>query len=681
MTVFNKEKIKNIALVGHMASGKTSLLESLAYVGNLINKKGEVEKKNTISDFTQEEQAHLFSTSTALTPITWKDTKINFLDTPGSNEFIADTIHALSVCNGAVLVIDASKGVEVGAIRIWRELKAQHIPAIVYLNKMDKDNVNFDEVMQNIKSKLGKNALAFCYPIGHGHEFEGFVNVVEMKARMFKDGVVTEGEIWPNKRAKAEELYELVKEAVAETSEELLEKFFAGEELQKDDIRKGLNSGIMAGDFAPVMVGASLSNVGTQTLLDMIVDLFPSVEEKGFKVVKDEKEEILKYDEKKPFSGYVFKTLIDPFVGMINYINVRTGSLKVGQEFYIDGKAEKISQLFTLIGKTQVPVDQVFAGDICCASKTPSLYTGATIADKTVTYKFVKEVVPSPTIFMAIVPKNKQDDDKISQALQKIAQEDQSFELVRNKETKQFLIGGQGLIHISCILEKLKNAYRVEVDTEKQKVIYRETIKNKVQAEGRYIKQSGGSGYYGVVVMSFEPVEGESLFTEQIFGGSVPRNYWPAVEKGFYEALEHGPLAGYPVINVKATLLDGKFHPVDSNELAFKNAAIIAFKEATKNAKKVILEPIVKLEIKISDEYLGDVLGDISKRRGRVLGMQHNEDFQIVVCEVPEAEIISYTIDLKAMTQGAGTFTREFVRYEEVLPTLVDKIIAEAKIE
>ena len=679
MKEFKKENIRNIAVIGHMGSGKTSLVEALAYAAKLISKKGEVEKKNTISDFSAEEQAHTFSTSTSLIPVEWNDTKINFLDIPGSNEFIADTIHCLSVCNGAILVIDASKGVEVGAVRIWGELREQKIPAIVFVNKMDKDNINFEDVLADIKNKLGKKALPFCYPIGHGANFEGFVNVIEHNARIFKNGVMTIDEVWEEKLPKINNLWESITESVAETSEELLDKYFSGEELSKEDIKQGLQTGLMAGDFAPVLCGAALTNVGVQVLLDMVTTYVPPITSRYY--LLNDGETVGPLDENEPFTGYVFKTLIDPFVGMINFIHVKTGSLRAGQEVYLDGKPVKVSQLFSLMGKTQLPMDVAYAGDIVCASKTPALYTGATLLEKGVSREYYRKPIPNPTIFIAVVPKNTHDDDKISQALQKLLQEDESFELVRNKETKQLLIGGQGMMHISNLLEKLKNNYKVDVNTEKQKVVYRETFKNKVEAEGRYIKQSGGAGYYGVVKMSFEPHDGDNLFTEEIFGGSVPKGYFPAVEKGFHEALEHGPLAGYPVINIKTVLLDGKYHDVDSNELAFKNAAILAFKKASESAKKVLLEPIVKLEIKISDEYLGDVLGDINKRRGRVLGMDRKDEYQVVTVEVPEAEIISYTIDLKAMTQGAGKFKREFVRYEEVLPQIAEKIIQEARIE
>ena len=389
----------------------------------------------------------------------------------------------------------------------------------------------------------------------------------------------------------------------------------------------------------------------------------------------------LKYDETKPFLGYVFKTTVDPFIGTISYIIVVNGSLKVGQEAITNGETVKINQSFMLMGKQQLAYDTAYAGDIVCVGKLDALQTGNTLAEKGVATLIKKPALPTPTYFRAILPKSKKDEDKLSSALQKLSLEDQSFEIVRNKETRQQLVGGQGSVHIDSILEKMKNMFKVEVTTEKQKIVYREAIRNTCQAEGRYVKQSGGAGYYGVVVMKFEPCEEDSFWTEEIFGGSVPKGYFPPIEKGFFEALETGPLAGFPVIHVHATLLDGKYHPVDSNELAFKNAAKDAFKKACddKATKKIILEPIMKVVVNVSDEYLGDILGDVNKRRGRVLGMNKVGDSQVVECEIPEAEIITYNIDLKALTQGDGTFTREFVRYEEVPANVAEKVIEQAK--
>ena len=455
-----------------------------------------------------------------------------------------------------------------------------------------------------------------------------------------------------------------------------MEKFFGGEELSVEEIASGLKAGLVTESVVPVVLANSVQNVGVKELLDLVVSLFPSMAETKplASNVSD-----LKYDETKPFAGYVFKTTVDAFIGTISFVLIVNGSLKVGQEIVVDGKTEKVNQTFTICGKNQSPYTVAYAGDIVCIAKLASLYTGASLNEKGNSVVFTKPECPKPTYYRAMQPKNKSDEDKLSGALQKLALEDQSFEIIRNKETKQQLIGGQGSVHIDILLEKMKNMFKVEVTTEKQQIVYREAIRSNGEAEGRYVKQSGGAGYYGVVVMKFEPCEEDSYFTEEIFGGSVPKNYFPPIEKGFYEALETGPLAGFPVINVHATLIDGKYHPVDSNELAFKNAAKDAFKKACEKIRKIILEPIMHVQVKVSDEYLGDILGDVNKRRGRVLGMNKVGDYQIIDCEIPEAEIITYNIDLKALTQGDGVFTREFVRYEEVPANVAEKVIEAAK--
>ena len=685
MKEYFKKDIKNIVLMGHMGSGKTTLVEALAYVGKSIAKKGEVDKKTSISDYTVEEQTHKFSVSAASVPVYYNDVKLNFIDLPGLNEFVYDQYNCLPIASSAILVLDATKGVEVGTMRAWRAIRKQGIPAFVVVNKMDKENIHFDKILDQIKEKLGNHVLPFMYPLGKADSFEGFANVVDLTARRFQGSEIVDSTIDQDKLDKVNELHSAVVEAVAESSEELLEKFFSGEELTVDEINGGLRQAIAAGDVTPILLASGIKDMGAKVMLDLINNLLPSMDEyRGLKALDaSEKEMVVKVDDNAPFAGYVFKTLVDPFIGTISFVFVANGQLAQGQTVFVDDKAATVGPLFTLLGKQQNPVDVAHAGDIVCVSKMPQLYTGASLLEKGLNIRFVKATLPNPTIYKAILPKNKADEDKLSSSLQKLALEDQSFEIVRNKETKQQLIGGQGAIHIDLVLEKMKNMFKVDVNTDKQKIVYRETLKSKAQAEGRYVKQSGGSGYYGVVVMSFEPTEGDSVFTEQIFGGAVPKNYFPAVEKGFFEALEAGPLAGYPVINVKAVLLDGKYHPVDSNELAFKNAAKLAFKESCSKAKLALLEPIMSLKITVSDEYLGDILGDINKRRGRVLGMHQSSDgnFQVVEAEVPEAEIVTYTLDLKAMTQGDGVFSREFLRYEEVPGNVAEKVIAEAKAE
>jgi len=686
MKEYSSEFLKNVIILGHLGSGKTSLTESLAYVSGAIEKKGEVDKKNTISDFTPEEQAKLSSLSTGVVPVEFKNFKFNFLDAPGADEMIGDITYALKAASGAVLVLDATKGVEVGAEKMWKEIRKHNLPAIIFINKMDKENVKFETVLDNIRSKFGKQAVPFCLPIGKQAEFSGFADIVELKARIYDGNACVDGEIYPDKMDRVLALRQELIENVAGADEVLLEKYFGGEELTMEEIKHGLHLSVQSLEAVPVMVGSATKDVGPLTLLHMIREYFPSVSElgvnKGFKI--DSEDEIKRaYVDSEPFSALVFKSLIDPFVGTINIMLVKSGTIKKDQEVYVSNlkETQRVSQLFLLQGKTQIPVETVHAGDICAIAKMDGVVTGSTISDKKSPIVYDKITSPSPTMYIAVHPKNKADEDKLSNALNKLHVEDPTFEIRRNKETSQLLIGGQGSIHLNYVVDKMKNMFKVDLDSEEQQIVYREAIRAVATAEGRYVKQSGGSGYYGVVVMRFEPIMDKDYeFTEEVFGGAVPRNYFPAVDKGLQETLEHGILAGFPVIGVRGILTDGKYHPVDSNELAFKMAASIAFKEACKTAKPTILEPIHKIVVTVKDEYMGDVLGDVNKRRGRVMGMEPAEDgYQKIVAEVPEVEITKYTIDLKAMTQGSGTFTRDFLRYEEVPGNLIPKIIEEHK--
>ena len=680
MKEYTTKEIRNIAILGHQGSGKTSISEALLFVGKAIEKKGEVERKNTVSDYLVEEQNKLTSLSLSLLPVEWKDYKLNFIDVPGSDEFVGDLTQALSVVKGAIIMVDASKGVEVGTERVWNEIRKRHIPAIIYINKMDKENVKFEKVLDDIREKLGKKAVPFCWPIGHDENFEGFVNVIEMKARIYDGTNSHDAEIWEEKRPKVNELHDLILESVAETSEELLDLYLAGEEIPEAKIKEALRQGIMEGELTPVIVGSATKTIGVRTLLNMLVDYLPAPNELRPLVGKDAKtnESVTRNtSDSEPFSAYVFKTVVDPFMGAINILKINSGTLKLGQEVVISNKGEskKISNLFGMRGKSQIQVDLFHAGDMAAVAKIDGIETGDTLADPKSQIIYEPVDIPTPVIYIAVHPKNKNDEDKISMALNRLNLEDPTFEIKRNKETSQLLLGGQGMTHLGYVFERMKTMFKVDVEVDEQKIVYRETIKKSVQAEGKHKKQSGGAGQFGHVWIRFEPSQQIFEFTEDVFGGAVPRNYFPAVEKGLIESFENGPLAGFPVINIRATLYDGSYHPVDSNEISFKLAAALAFREACKSAQPTILEPIVKVQVTVKDQFVGDVMGDMNKRRGRVLGMDQTEGFQVVVAEVPEAEIVKYAIDLKAMTQGSGQFTREFLRYEEVPHHLIDKIV------
>ena len=682
--IYNADNIRDVAILGHLGSGKTTLVETFAYATGLIKQKGEVEKKNTISDYSDEEHNRTSSINASVVPVYYNDHKINLIDLPGNDDFVGEILSVTRLIKGAILVIDAASGVQVGTIKHWHTLRRRNIPTIIYVNKMDKENVNFEDILSEIRTKLGKNAVPFTYPIGHEVNFDGFVNVVDLKARRYNGKECVDDEIYPDKRAKVYELHNTICEAVASTNEELLEKFFNGEELTREEIHKGLRDGVLNGELIPVIVGSATKSIGIHTLLNMMIDYLPCPSDlKPYLVETDKGEKVeRKTLDTEPFSAYVFKTIVDPYAGIINIFKVNSGVLKLGDDIYVSqtDKTEKISTLFNICGKNLTNVNEVHAGDIAATTKLSNVRSSYTLCSpkNIVTYKPVK--YPTAVIFLALVPKNKADEDKLSQVLQKIMLEDPTAEVKRNQETKQLLLGGSGLSHLSYILEKMKNLYKVEVKTEDPKIVYRETITKEAVGDGRYIKQSGGAGYYGVVQMRFSPSD-KTEFTEEVFGGAVPKNYFPAVEKGFLEALGQGLLAGFPVINIKATLLDGKYHPVDSNEMAFKMAAILAFKDAYMKANPIILEPIYKISVNVNNQYLGDVLSDLNQKRAKVIEMNdQGNGNQEIVATVPEAEILNYAQELKAITQSSAYFNREFLDYEEVPAYLKDKVIEQNKL-
>jgi len=684
MKEYKTKNLRNIALLGHLGSGKTSLTESLLNVSGVTVNKGEVERKNTKSDFLVEEQTRGSSMQTSLIPIESNDCKLNFLDVPGNDELISELYHALEVVKGAVILIDATKGVEVGTERVWNEIRRRRIPAVLFINKMDKENIDYEALLEDIRTKLGKRAVPFTYPIGRKEDFEGFVNVVEMKARIYNGKTCEDAEIWEEKQPKVDQLREMIMESVAETSEELLEKYFGGETITDEEITKALNYAIINGELTPVLVGSVLKNIGVNTLLKMLIDFLPSpdlLKELEAKKVDSDEVVHIKTEDTEAFSGFVFKTMIDPFIGTISFIKINSGTLKPGDEVYHaqTNSTLKINTLMTMIGKEQIPIDIAHAGDIVVTTKLDELKTGHTLSDPKHKVVFDTIDLPTPVIYQAIEPEHEKDEDKISMALTKLNIEDPSFDIRRNKETGQLLIGGYGISHIKYITDRMKNLYKVSVSFEEQKIVYRETIKKKGIGEGKHRKQSGGAGQFGHVFIRFEPTEEEFVFAEEVFGGAVPKSYFPAVEKGLIRTFEKGPLAGFPVIHVKATLYDGSYHSVDSNEISFVMAADLAFKAALPEIEPTILEPILHLTITVKEAYVGDVMGDMNKRRGRILGMDQADGYTVITAYVPEAEVTSYAIDLKAMTQGSGQFERKFDRYEEVPQHLQAKIIEQYK--
>lgn len=677
-------KIRNISLLGHRGSGKTTLTEALLYISKTIDKMGTIEDGNTVSDYDKEETRRLFSINTSVIPIEYGDGKYNFLDTPGYFDFIGEVESAVRVSGSSVIVLDATSGVEVGAEKAWRILEEKKQPRIIYLNKMDKGYINYEKLLYELKDKFGKKIAPFCVPIGDKEEFKGFVNVVEMKSRIF-NGIECEDRPIPD-YMDVSEVRNLLLEAVAETDEELMEKYFNGEDFTIDEIKEGLHKGVVNGDVVPVIVGSAIQGIGIHTLFKMINDYMPLPNEMfdGERVGVDSNgEEIVrKVNRDEPFSAIVFKTLVDPFIGKISLFKVNSGVLKKDMEVLNanKNKKEKISQVFFLRGNKQEDAQEIAAGDIGATTKLQYTQTGDTLCDKDNFIQYPAINFPSPCFYSGVEPAEKADDEKLSTCLQRMMEEDPTFKMYRNHETKQLLIGGQGEKHLYIIICKIKNKFGVHAVLNDPIVSYRETIKGKSEVQGKHKKQSGGAGQYGDVFIRFEHSENEFEFIDDIHGGVVPKSFIPAVEKGLIEAKQKGILAGYPVINFKATLYDGSYHAVDSNEISFKQAAILAFKKGIEEAKPVLLEPVLSLQVTIPEVYLGDVMGDMNKRRGRILGMDHNVYGEHVLnVEVPQAEVLKYALDLRAMTQGRGEFSFEFARYEEVPEILAQKIITARK--
>ncbi len=687
MKDYTPSNIRNVIVLGHQGSGKTSVVESLLKVTGAIAQKGTVEKGDTTSDCTKEEKNTGASIYNSLIPVEFEDCKYNFIDTPGFFDFQQEINCAVRVARTAVLVLDATKGVEIGTMKSWRYIRSKSIPAIVFINKMDKENIKFDELIGSVREKLGKRAVPFCWPIGHGDKFEGFVNVVENKARIYDGKESHDEEVWPERLEQVKKLKEMIIESVANVDDDVMMKVLEEQEVSDEEIKNGLKKGILQGALVPVIVGSATKDVGVRTLLRQIKNYFPS--EADLRTPFGEATDLTEIIERKvdinePFSAFVFKTVIDPFVGKISYVVVRSGSVAKDQTILNVNKDEKerIGAIAYMRGNKQIEATRLTAGDIGVIIKIASLETGDTLADPAHPIKYLELEKLQPTIYYALEVKNKNDEGKITESLRKICAEDLSITATRNAETKQLLVGCQGQPQIDNVIYKLKNIYNIEVVLKDAKISYRETIKGTSDVEGRYVKQSGGSGQYGIVNIKFEPSKDKDFeFVDDVFGGAVPTNFIPAVQKGLEEAMKTGVLAGFPVIGIRASLHDGKYHPVDSSELAFKMAASFAFKEGCKNAKPTILEPVMEIVVVAPNDYVGDIMGDLSKRRGLIMGIEPVGEEQFITAECPQVELQKYIIDLKTMTQGQATFTMKFLRYEEVPANLIDKIVAEAKAE
>ncbi|MBR3146953.1 MAG: elongation factor G [Eubacterium sp.] len=638
MKSYTSEKIRNVALLGHGGCGKTTFAEAALLTSGAISKAGKVESGNTVSDYDKMEIERGSSINTSIIPVEWKGTKINFIDTPGDFDFVGEVTAALRACEAAMIVVDAGSGIQVGTEMAWKACEKYGVPRFFVINKRDKDEFDFDKTLGELQDMFGPSVAPLALPINADIDDD-------------------------------------LKEAIASTDEELLDKYFEEGDLTEDEIKTGLANGIASGDIVPVLQSIFQLGQGVDDILDAVDACVPNpMMHAPYKTEDGEKAPA----KDEPLSSFVFKTIIDPFVGKISIIKVVSGKLEAASEVYNANseKPEKVGKVFYLRGKEQIDTPAAETGDIAAVAKLQFTQSGDTLCDKANVVKFAPIPYPQATYFIAVEAADKNDEDKMGTGLNRLHEEDPSFVVERNVETHQTLLGGQGDKQLGIIQTKLKDRFGVTVNVIPQKIAYRETIKGNSDVEGKHKKQSGGAGQFGDVFIKFSPSDQDFEFAEEIFGGSVPKNYIPAVEKGLQECMEKGPLAGCKVQGVKAVLYDGKYHPVDSNEVSFKIAASLAFKKGIVEANPCLLEPIMKLEILVPDDFMGDVMGDMNKRRGSILGMEPQADGQKLIAEAPQAELFDYALGLRAMTQGRGSFTMEFTRYEEVPRNLAEEIIA-----
>lgn len=689
MKNYNFESLRNVGLIGHGATGKTSLAEALLYYTGTTDRLGKNEDGTTVMDYEAEEKKRGISLSTSVACVESNNTKINIVDMPGYFDFEGEMIQGMKAVDIATIVVCAVSGVEVGTEKAWKYCNKVNIPRAFFINKMDRENADFDKTLEQMKEKFGLSIVPIEYPIGKEENFTGVVNIISQKAFKLdnKTKKMVSIDIPEDLIDKVNECRQMIMETVAETDEELLEKYLENGKLSDEDIYSGFIKGCSDGEIAPVLCGSATKVVGIKSMLENIIGCFPSPRySRAHKAVDiDTGDEIyIKVEEDKPFSAYVFKTIADPFVGKISLFKVITGKLN-GDAVVKNtnsGKQEKLSHLFFMRGKNQIVTDEIIAGDIGAVAKLQFTSTGDTLCSQEINIKYDKIKLPVPVMSMAILPKTKGDEEKISLALSKLIEEDPVFKIERDKENAETIIWGLGETHLEVIASRIKNKFGADVILQTPKIPYRETIKGKSDVQGKYKKQSGGHGQYGDVKIKFEPRndgEFDLDFVDKVVGGAVQRNFIPAVEKGLRECMSSGVLAGYPVVGVKATLYDGSYHPVDSSEMAFKIAASIAYKKGLESAKPILLEPIMNVEIKVPDEYMGDVMGDINKKRGRVMGMEQVGDEQKVIAEVPMAEMFNYATSLRAMTHARGSYVSSFGRYEEVPESELIKILNEAK--
>ena len=684
--MYTVNSIRNICLLGHSGSGKTALAESLLYMTGAIDRIGKNADGNTVCDYDPEEIRRHISISTSVVPLEYHNVKINLLDTPGAFDFSGAVMEALRAADAAILVCSAKDGITVGFEKAWKYCEERNMPRFIYISKVDEDNSDYNATFNALREKYGNKIAPVVVPIWDGsRKVTGIIDVLNKRAYEMKNLKRVEIDVPEDKLSVIEEFNDALKEAVAETDEALMDRFFEGDDFTYREMITGLHQGVAELSLFPVLCGSGMTCLGSLMLMDHIIDLLPNPVQGNYHkaTTADGKTEEFVVSPGGVPSAFVWKTVSDQY-GKYSYIKVLSGEITSDTTLVNSrtGDTEKLGRLYSMCGKKAAEVKVLSCGDIGAIGKMDKVKTGDTLCDPRKVVSLKQIPYPAPCYSMAIAPKVKGQEDKVGAGLNRLNEEDPSFTLANNAETKQQVISGTGDQQLDVLVSKLKSRFGVDAVLYPAKVAYREKIKKKVEAHGRHKKQTGGSGQFGDVWIRFEPQEEQDglIFAEEVFGGSVPKNFYPAVEKGIQEAVQKGPLAGYPMVGLKATLYDGSYHPVDSNEMAFKMAAILAFKEAMPNANPTILEPIGALTVTVPDSYVGDVMGDLSKRRGRPMGMTPNHDGDTVIeAEVPMAEMSSYAIDLRAMTQARGSFTLEFVRYEEVPKANQAKIIADAK--
>ena len=690
MKVYDAPNIRNLAIVGHGGCGKTSLVSALLFDAGAVNRLGRVDDGTTVTDFDPDEVERKISLLAALAFAEWKKAKINLIDAPGYANFLSEARSALRVVESALVVVDAVAGVEVQTEKVWGYAEEGGLARLLVVNRMDRDNASFERSLEGIQKVFGRAAVPLAVPIGEGKAFKGTVDLISGKAQLYLDEASGKSQAAEVPAAQAETVKawrEKLVEMVAESNEELMEEFFEKGSLSEEQLAKGLRGAVGAGRIYPVLPASSLQNVGVQAILDTIVDLMPSPADRGEAKGTDpaQAEVTRKPAADAPLSAFVWKTLVDPHAGRISLLRVYSGTLKSDSAVHNASRdiAERIGSLLLLQGKAQTIVPEIQAGDLGAVAKLKDTQTGDTLADKTQPIVYPKVVFPEPATTFAIEPKTRGDDDKISTALQRLLEEDPVLRVSRDPQTHEMLLSGVGQLHIEVVVARLRKRYKVEVNLKKPKIPYRETIKAAAEGHGRHKKQTGGHGQFGDCKIRMKPLgRGEDFkFVDDIFGGSIPRNFIPAVEKGIQDARLKGVIAGYPMVDFQVELFDGSYHDVDSSEMSFKIAGSLAFKDAVPKCRPTILEPVMSVEIAVPDEYAGAVMGDLSSRRGRPQGMEPRGGLQVIKAEVPLAEMLSYDAELTSMTGGRGSYHMEMDHYDEVPGHLQDKVIATARAE